>query len=190
VRRMLCLLFISSIISFNCVSTKYNKADAWKEKYGIEPNTGVFIAKLEISGIWKGKKIYYWLTEPKYAGKLIAYDTISRDGIVEIKNLKAGKYYLSGDTQLYFIKKDIPQENIGITPLHSGGLCKTYTIYIRKDSITYIEYESPGSSMTDEVVLGYENTRPKYNCELNQTWIKLDEISYLKSIGGFNENNN
>jgi hypothetical protein len=187
VRKILYMLLFICLFSFSCGGSKYSEADAWKEKYGIEPNTGVFIAKLTLTSIWKGKKIYYWLTEPKYAGKLIAYDTISRDGIVEIKNLKAGKYYLSGDTQLYFIKKDIPQENIGITPLRSGGLCKTYTIYIRTDSITYIEYESPGSSMTDDVVLGYENTRPKYNCELNQTWIKLDEISYLKSIGGFNE---
>jgi hypothetical protein len=177
------LLFIICLFSFSCGGSKYSEADAWKEKYDIKPNTGMLIGNITLESIWKDKKIIFFLIEPKYDGKLIAYDTINDNGTFEIKNLQKGKYFLSADERIYLLKENVPLPNIGIAPLRAGqGKCRTFTIDIKEDSITYIEYESPGSFLTTDAVIPGGVSNPKYNCALDQSWIELNELNYTKIL--------
>jgi hypothetical protein len=97
------LLIIVLMLNLNCCSREVLKTEQWKEKYGIEPNTGVFIGKVIIREDWEKDSMFCFITN-KEAIKVYAYDTISRsNNIIIITNLKPNKYYLYAYEAVFWV---------------------------------------------------------------------------------------
>jgi hypothetical protein len=185
------LLFIICLFSFSCGGSKYSESDAWKEKYGIEPNTGVFIGKFTIREDWKKDSMFCFITK-KEGLKVFAYDTISRsNNIIIINNLKPNKYYLYANE--YVLGEGYNQLSLDFVSFLDHN-CMHFYFEIKSDSITYIEATTPGQEINQpdrptilpeyipEMFSQENQITPSDSCELKHRFEPLTQNNYLNYL--------
>jgi hypothetical protein len=170
-------IIILTLISLNCSGKEIAAGERWKEKYGIEPNAGVFTGKITKLEFWKGKKIFVMLTYSRN-GELVDYDSPNSNGYFLIKNLKRGRYFIYVNDKIY----NLPGGPVGYH-MFKGYDCRSFYIDIEPEIIKIVDAESPGSSdaawMPMIRIEGHpEPKRDSDSCEIKYRYERLNENNY------------
>ena len=175
-------MLILIMLILGCTTKEISKTNSWYEKYGLEPNTGVLTGKITLNSIWKNKKVFIFLTN-KWHGELAAYDSVSSNGYILIKNLRRGRYFIDAyPDSLYFIKPNVPFGSLGHSAF-SGYNCKSFFIDIEPNQIKYIDCEVPGGYIDESPTIIDERFPPVKgefldSCELRSDVKELNENNY------------
>lgn len=130
--KYLSILLILSFIN-GCSLLGLGRND-WRDKYDIEPDTGVLVGKFDLAKDVKGKKFLCYLMDSTL-NKIVAYDTLKENGIVLFKNLPAGKYYIDARESWPATHEGKLIRSIGGSPLTNEN-CEKVGVMLRENTIT------------------------------------------------------
>jgi hypothetical protein len=174
-------VFILAIINLNCGSSELAAGEKWKEKYGIEPGTGVLAGKINTKDFGKGKELTIYLSK-SLSNTFEAKGSINQNSDLLIKNISPSTYFITA--------YDMPISNPGniskqilSNSLFAGYNCRTFYIQIHPDTIHYINETIPGGYLDEMPKLridGFSEQRPYLDsCEVKTEYKELNETNYL-----------
>jgi hypothetical protein len=177
-------ILILAIINLNCGSSEIAEKDQWKEKYNIEPNTGVLFGKVKTIDVFEGKEVVIYLKED-WNNIPFAYDTVSTNGYFLIKNISEGKHFIDVVEAYNFTPQKRPSVVMNARPF-TGYRCGTFFIIINNETIQYINVTVPGE-LIHKLPMVWDRDPPEQkafldSCQLIQDQEELNEENYLKII--------